>query len=143
MAQKPDYSLHRKKSHGLFIPLILLILVILFIISLLWWPLAITVIIGLLAANALLGLSFGARMPAAKRRAADLIAAALEEVSGGRVLDVGAGAGILTVRLAQKGFQLTGVDLDAEGLQRARENAGLEGVEVEFQEGDGAALRPA
>jgi len=141
MAEKPDYSLHSKKSFGLFIPLILLLLAILFIISLLRWPLAITIIIGLVAANALLTVYFGTRMPASKRRAADLIAAALEEKSGGRALDLGAGAGILTVRLAREGFQLIGVDLDAEGLQRARENAALEGVEIEFQEGDGASLK--
>jgi ubiquinone/menaquinone biosynthesis C-methylase UbiE len=140
MARKPDYSLHGKKTHGLFIPLILFILAILFVISLLRWPLAITVIIGLVAANALLGLLFGLRMHDAKSRAADLIAAVLSEKSGSRILDLGAGTGLLTVRLAKKGFQLVGIDLNSKALERARQNAGAEGVEIEFQEGDGASL---
>jgi SAM-dependent methyltransferase len=140
MVQKPDYALHSKKSFGLFIPLILLILTILFIISLLRWPLAMSVIIGLVLFNALMGLFFGLRMHAAKSRAADLIIAALGERSAGRVLDLGAGTGLLTVRLARKGFRPMGIDLDARALERARENAGVEGVEIEFQEGDGASL---
>jgi len=141
MAQKPDYSLHSKKSFGLVIPLILLILAILFIISLFRWPLAITVIIGLIAANALLGLFFGLKMHASKSRAADLIAEALSERSGGRILDLGAGTGILTVRLAKRGYRPAGVDLNARALERARQNAAIEGAEIKFQEGDGASLK--
>lgn len=141
MPQIPDYSLHSKKAFGLFIPVFFLVLAILFIISWSRWPLPVTVIIGLIALNALLGLLFAGRMFAAKCRAAELIAAALEDRSGGRVLDLGAGTGILTVRLAKKGFQLTGVDPDANALKKARQNAGIEGVEIDFQEGDGAALK--
>jgi len=141
MPQTPDYSLHSKKAFGLAIPLILLILAALFIISLFRWPLAITIIIGLISVNALLGLFFGLRMHPAKRRAAELIGEALKEKSGTWILDLGAGTGFLTVRLAKRGFQLTGVDLDAKGLERARENAAIEGVEIEFQDGDGASLK--
>jgi SAM-dependent methyltransferase len=140
MPQKPNYSLHSKKAFGLFIPTFFIVLAILFFISLNRWPLAVTVILGLLALNALLALFFGSRMYAAKCRAADLIARALSEKSAGRILDLGAGTGILTVRLAKRGFKLAGVDLDTRALKRARENAGIEGVEIDFQEGDGASL---
>ena len=143
MAQKPDYSLRGKKSFDLIIPLALVILAILFVLSLFRGPLGITAIIGLVAFNALLGLIFGLRMHDAKSRAADLIAAALQEKAGGRILDVGAGAGALTVRLAKRGFQLTGIDLDARALERARENAAIEGVEIDFEAADGTSLRRA
>lgn len=140
MNPKADYSLKGKKTSGLVIPLIFLGLATLFILSLPRWPLLITTVLGVLAANALLGLVLGARMHRAKRRACRAIADALESRDGAMVLDVGAGPGILTVHLAKQGFQTVGVDVDADALDKARRNAKIENVDVAFRVGDGSSL---
>jgi SAM-dependent methyltransferase len=56
--------------------------------------------------------------------------------SGQRVLDVGCGTGVVTVTAARIGARATGLDLTPELLTRARENASIAGVEVDFHEGD-------
>ena len=55
---------------------------------------------------------------------------------GQRVLDVGCGTGVVAVTAARAGARATGLDLTPELLVRARENAQLAGVEVEWREGD-------
>lgn len=50
-----------------------------------------------------------------------------------RILDIGTGPGFFAVILAQKGHQVTAVDISADMLQKARENARLYGVEIAFQ----------
>lgn len=59
----------------------------------------------------------------------------------GKVLDLGCGSGIWAVRLAARGWQVTGVDLVPKALRRARERAEEAGVEVQLIEGDVTALR--
>src|SRR5829696_1196820 len=54
----------------------------------------------------------------------------------GPALDLGCGSGIWAVRLAQRGWQVTGVDFVPKALRRARERARDAGVEVRFVEGD-------
>lgn len=54
----------------------------------------------------------------------------------GRVLDLGCGSGIWVVKLAGRGWQVTGVDFVPKALRRARERADKAGVEVELVEGD-------
>jgi SAM-dependent methyltransferase len=54
----------------------------------------------------------------------------------GRALDLGCGSGIWSVELARRGWQVTGVDLVAKALRRARERARKTGVEVRLVEGD-------
>jgi SAM-dependent methyltransferase len=54
----------------------------------------------------------------------------------GRVLDLGCGSGIWAVELAQRGWQVTGMDFVPKALRRARERAEKAGVEVELVEGD-------
>ncbi len=59
-----------------------------------------------------------------------LLVEAVERLSGGDALDVGMGQGRNAVFLAQQGWQVTGFDPSAVGLQQARENAAKVGVEI-------------
>jgi SAM-dependent methyltransferase len=56
--------------------------------------------------------------------------------SGQRVLDVACGTGVVSVTAARLGARVTGLDLTPELLERARENARIASVEIEFHEGD-------
>ncbi len=53
-----------------------------------------------------------------------------------RVLDVGCGTGVVAVTAARLGATVTGVDLTPALLTRAKENAAVAAVTIEFQEGD-------
>jgi SAM-dependent methyltransferase len=53
-----------------------------------------------------------------------------------RVLDVACGTGVVSVTAARLGARVTGLDLTPELLERARENASIAGVEVDWHEGD-------
>jgi cyclopropane fatty-acyl-phospholipid synthase-like methyltransferase len=67
-------------------------------------------------------------------RAYDRLAARV--APGGRVLDIGCGTGALTVRAAQKGAAVVGIDVNAQMLEIARqrvESAGL-GAQVDLRE---------
>jgi SAM-dependent methyltransferase len=55
---------------------------------------------------------------------------------GRRVLDVACGTGVVSVTAARLGAQVTALDLTPELLERARENARIAGVEIDFHEGD-------
>jgi SAM-dependent methyltransferase len=59
----------------------------------------------------------------------------------GQALDLGCGSGIWAVRLAGRGWQVTGLDFVPKALRRARERAQEAGVEVRLIEGDVTALR--
>jgi SAM-dependent methyltransferase len=61
----------------------------------------------------------------------------------GRVLDLGCGSGIWSVKLAARGWQVTGVDFVPKALRRARERAEEAGVELDLIEGDVTALERA
>src|SRR5579863_1858990 len=56
--------------------------------------------------------------------------------AGQRVLDVACGTGVVSVTAARRGARVTGLDLTPQLLERARENAGIAGVEVDWHEGD-------
>jgi SAM-dependent methyltransferase len=78
----------------------------------------------------------GARIhPMAERlcEAADLVA-------GTRVLDVATGSGNAAIAAARRGCYVIGIDYVPELLERARERAGAEGLDIEFVEGDAEAL---
>jgi SAM-dependent methyltransferase len=60
--------------------------------------------------------------------------------SGAQVLDVGCGTGVLALGAARMGAHVTGVDLTAKLLERARENAAIAHVEIEWHEGDVEAM---
>lgn len=55
---------------------------------------------------------------------------------GQRVLDVGCGTGVVAVTAARTGASVCGLDLTPALLERARENAALSGVAIDFHEGD-------
>jgi SAM-dependent methyltransferase len=59
---------------------------------------------------------------------------------GQRLLDVACGTGVVSVTAARLGAQVTGLDLTPELLERARENARIAGVEIDWHEGDAEML---
>ena len=56
--------------------------------------------------------------------------------AGQRVLDVACGTGVVSVTAARLGAHVTSLDLTPELLHRARENAQIAGVEINWNEGD-------
>jgi SAM-dependent methyltransferase len=56
------------------------------------------------------------------------------------VLDVGCGTGVVALAAARTGAQVVGLDLTPELLVRAKENAALADVSIEWHEGDAEAL---
>ena len=56
--------------------------------------------------------------------------------AGDGVLDVACGTGVVAVTAARLGARVTGLDLTPELLERARENAAIAGVAIDFHEGD-------
>jgi SAM-dependent methyltransferase len=60
--------------------------------------------------------------------------------AGQRVLDVACGTGVVAVTAARLGARVTGLDLTPALLERARENARVAGVDVDWHEGDAEYL---
>ena len=60
--------------------------------------------------------------------------------SGEAVLDVACGTGVVAITAARAGARVRGLDLTPALLDRARENAAIAQVEVDFVEGDAEAL---
>lgn len=58
----------------------------------------------------------------------------------GKALDVGCGSGDHSIELAQRGWQVTGVDFVPAAIEKARAKAAAAGVEVSFVEGDATRL---
>ena len=56
--------------------------------------------------------------------------------AGERLLDVACGTGVVAVTAARAGARVTALDLTPELLARARENAQIAGVDIDFHEGD-------
>lgn len=61
--------------------------------------------------------------------------------SYGRALDLGCGSAVWGVRLAKRGWEVTGIDLVEKALQRARERIDEAGVDMRLVQGDVTALR--
>jgi 2-polyprenyl-3-methyl-5-hydroxy-6-metoxy-1,4-benzoquinol methylase len=57
-------------------------------------------------------------------------------VGGRRALDIACGEGRNAIFLAQHGFEVTGIDISGNGLERARSRAAEVGVEVTFLQAD-------
>lgn len=57
-----------------------------------------------------------------------------------KVLDVGTGPGAVALLIAEKGFDVTGVDLSSQMLKYAMENAQRKGLQVQFQQSDAESL---
>ena len=64
------------------------------------------------------------------------IAGLLDLPAGGRVLDAPCGAGRIAVRLAERGLDVTAVDISAPELEVARAAAAARDVDVRFEQGD-------
>ena len=61
----------------------------------------------------------------------------------GAALDLGCGSAVWGVRLAARGWQVTGVDRVLRALERARDRVAAAGVELRLVHGDVTALREA
>ena len=61
----------------------------------------------------------------------------------GGALDLGTGSAVWGVSLAQRGWQVTGVEIVEKALRRARERVAEAGVEMRLVQGDVTALRKA
>jgi len=61
----------------------------------------------------------------------------------GRALDLGCGTGFWSVRLAQRGWQVTGVDIVPKAVRSARKRARAAGAEIHFVDGSITALTEA
>jgi SAM-dependent methyltransferase len=61
----------------------------------------------------------------------------------GPALDVGTGSGIWGIRLAQRGWKVTGIDIVPKALRRARDRVEKAGVDMQLVPGDVTDLRPA
>jgi SAM-dependent methyltransferase len=60
----------------------------------------------------------------------------LKAEPGGRVLDLACGSGRHSLELKRRGFEVVGVDISPELLEIARQEAGEQGLDVEFLEAD-------
>lgn len=60
--------------------------------------------------------------------------------AGQRLLDVACGTGVAAVTAARAGATVTGLDLTALLLEKARENARIAGLTIDWHEGDAEAL---
>jgi len=61
----------------------------------------------------------------------------------GPALDIGTGSAVWGIRLAERGWQVTGIDTVEKALSRARERAEEAGVDMRLLRGDVTALREA
>jgi SAM-dependent methyltransferase len=61
----------------------------------------------------------------------------------GRVLDLGCGTGIWSVKLAARGWQVTGIDIVAKAVRTAHRRVRDAGVDVQLVHGNITALRTA
>ena len=64
----------------------------------------------------------------------DLLDEAAGGIAGKRVLDIGCGTGLLSVKLAKQGAQVTGIDLSADMLAVAEQRARALSLPVQFVE---------
>jgi SAM-dependent methyltransferase len=84
-----------------------------------------------------------AKLPHVTERFSALFAReeAAREPPYGPVLDLGCGSGIWAVKLAARGWQVTGIDFVRKALRRARERAREAGIDVTLVKGDVTKLR--
>lgn len=66
---------------------------------------------------------------------ADSFVARMELEPGGRVLDIACGTGNVTIPLARRGGNVTGLDITPRLLEEARARAAREGLHIRFDEG--------
>ena len=76
------------------------------------------------------------RIPAQTEAEADFLVEALAPPAGGKILDVPCGTGRLSVALAERGYAVTGVDLNTAVLDNGRKDAAERNLRVEFAQRD-------
>ena len=74
--------------------------------------------------------------PKSSRKVLEAMISYLAVRANTRLLDLACGRGWLTIPLAQRGFQVTGLDLSKTLLSRAEYAANQEGVQIEWIRGD-------
>ena len=74
------------------------------------------------------------------RREKSAVLDAIGPVEGERVLEIACGTGRFTVMLAERGADITGLDISGPMLRQGREKAGAANVDVEFMRGDAGRL---
>lgn len=67
--------------------------------------------------------------------------AGVAERVGGRVLEIGAGTGRVTAFLARRGVPVVGLEPSARMIERGRERAGRDKLQLEFVQGDARNFR--
>src|SRR5215212_8494889 len=72
-----------------------------------------------------------------------ILVSAVAAVGRGRALDVGCGAGVFSVWLAEQGMDVTGLDLFPEAIAMGEARAKEHGVQVRFIAGDLFTFEPA
>jgi ribosomal protein L11 methyltransferase len=83
------------------------------------------------------GQAFGTGSHASTRLCLELLLALAASAPTGPLLDVGTGSGVLAIAAARLGFgPVLGLDHERESVQAARENAAVNGVEVEVRHFD-------
>jgi SAM-dependent methyltransferase len=83
------------------------------------------------------------RLPWHREEPSAMLGAVVGERGGeGRALDVGCGAGVLSTWMAQRGMQVTGIDLFPEAIAMAKASAERKGVTAEFVCTDLFAYQP-
>jgi 2-polyprenyl-3-methyl-5-hydroxy-6-metoxy-1,4-benzoquinol methylase len=58
-----------------------------------------------------------------------------------KIIDIGCGTGRHSIELAKRGYSVTGVDLSGSMLERAREKAGQNDVQIDFLQLDARNCR--
>lgn len=89
------------------------------------------------AANFDDGPDHGLRDPSIRSAWASLLAGVLPPVPA-QVADLGCGTGSVSVLLAERGYQVSGLDLSPKMIQQAEEKARAAGVRIGFELGDAA-----
>src|SRR5437016_14614215 len=72
--------------------------------------------------------------PEQTRTEGDFLEQALKPAKGARIADIPCGAGRLSLELARRGYNVTGVDLCSGLLEDARRGAKAEGLSAFFEE---------
>lgn len=70
----------------------------------------------------------------------DFIELEIKHAKPAKILDVGCGTGRHSIELAKRGYHVTGIDLSANQIKRAREKAQEAGVVIDFQAQDARHL---